>query len=60
MTENIWEKEMKDLYKELVRDYMDEGYERQDAQHMAKAEVQEMYGDEAEFAFGIADKRLED
>ena len=54
--ENIWDKEKKELYRELIKDYMDEGYDKQEAQHMAKAEVQEMFGSEEHEAYSIADK----
>ena len=57
--ENIWDKEKKELYKELIKDYMDEGYDKQEAQHMAKAEVHEIFGSEEHEVYDIADKAFE-
>lgn len=57
---NIWDEEMKQLYRELVLDYLDEGYDRQEAQNMAKAEVLEMFGEAETSAFSIVSAAYED
>jgi hypothetical protein len=56
MVDNLWDEEMKELYKDILKEYIEEGYDRQEAKHMAKAEVQEIYGEEADFAFSTAEK----
>lgn len=57
--ENIWDKEMKDLYKELVEEYLDEGYDKQEARNLAKDEVNEMFGVEGRDAYDMAEKVFE-
>lgn len=57
--ENIWDKEKKSLYKELVKDYVEEGYDKQEAAHMARAEVEEMFGSDERDAYSIADTLFE-
>jgi len=57
--ENIWDKEMKDLYKELVEEYLDEGYDKQESRKMAKAEVNEMFGNEERDVYNLAEKVFE-
>ena len=58
--DNIWDSEMKQLYRELLLDYLDEGYDRQEAQHMAKAEVMEMFGEAEASAFSLVSAAYED
>lgn len=59
MSINLWDEERKTLYRELVQDYIDEGYDKQEAQRMAKAEVVEMFGSEERDVYNLADKLFE-
>ena len=57
--ENIWDKEMKTLYRELLNDYIEDGYSKQEAAAAAREEVLDMFGAEVRDAYSMADKVFE-
>ena len=41
-TMNLWDKDRKNIFRELYRTYLDEGYNQKEAKRMAKEEAEEM------------------
>lgn len=60
MSQNLWEKDKKRLFRELYQQYMDEGYESREAKKLAKEEADEMYADSEGFAYGLANMEERD
>ena len=42
MSDNLWNKDRKKLFRELYHQYMEEGYESKEAKRLAKEEAEEM------------------
>ena len=59
MTNNLWDKDKKTIFRELYHQYLDEGYNQKDAKRMAKEEADEMYAEQVGFAFGVVEKEYE-
>ena len=57
---NLWEKDRETLFRELSRDYMDEGYSRREARRLAKVEVDEIMTDALDFVEDIVKKSYND
>jgi hypothetical protein len=57
---NLWEKDRETLFRELSRDYMDEGYSRREARRLAKVEVDEIMTDDLDFVEDIVKKSYND
>jgi len=60
MTNNLWDKDKKTIFRELYHQYLDEGYNQKDAKKLAKEEADEMYAEQIGFAFGVVEKEYED
>lgn len=54
MSDNLWNKDRKKLFRELYHQYLDEGYENKEAKKLAKEEAEEMIADSEEFAMSVA------
>jgi hypothetical protein len=59
MTNNLWDKDKKTIFRELYHQYLDEGYNQKDAKKLAKEEADEMYAEQIGFAFGVVEKEYE-
>ena len=54
MSDNLWNKDRKKLFRELYHQYMEEGYESKEAKRLAKEEAEDMLAEYEDFAMGIA------
>tara|TARA_A100000172_G_C3036742_1_gene108781 strand:+ start:1196 stop:1381 length:186 start_codon:yes stop_codon:yes gene_type:complete len=53
MTKNLWQKERKQIFKELTLQYKNEGYDSKTARRLAKEELQDMLADQNQFIQNI-------
>lgn len=53
MTKNLWQKERKQIFKELTLQYQNEGYDSKTARRLAKEELQDILADQNEFIENI-------
>ena len=53
MTKNLWQKERKQIFKELTNQYQNEGYDSKTARRLAKEELQNMLADQNQFIQNI-------
>jgi uncharacterized FlaG/YvyC family protein len=53
MAKNLWQKERKQIFKELTSQYQNEGYDSKTARRLAKEELQDMLADQNEFIQNI-------
>jgi len=53
MSKNIWQKERKQIFRELTSQYKNEGYDSKTAKKLAKEELQDMVADQNEFLQNI-------
>ena len=53
MTKNLWQKERKQIFKELTLQYQNEGYDSKTARRLAKEELQDMLADQNQFIQSI-------
>jgi hypothetical protein len=60
MTKNLWEKDKRQLFRELYHQYLDEGYNQKDAKKMAREEADEMYTENVTFAFNISEQEFDE
>ena len=60
MTKNLWEKDKRQLFRELYHQYLDEGYNQKEAKKMAREEADEMYAEILTFAFGISESEFDE
>tara|TARA_R100000781_G_C4026942_1_gene109231 strand:- start:405 stop:590 length:186 start_codon:yes stop_codon:yes gene_type:complete len=49
MTKNLWERERSNVFKYLVKQYLEEGYDIREAKSLAKIEVDEVMSDKEGF-----------
>jgi hypothetical protein len=49
MTKNLWERERSNVFKYLVKQYLEEGYDIREAKSLAKIEVDEVMSDKESF-----------
>jgi|TARA_R110000824_G_scaffold141106_1_gene307509 uncharacterized protein YdgA (DUF945 family) len=49
MTKNLWQKERNALFRDLVRQYSEEGYDKKEAKKLARQEVDEIMQDKEDF-----------
>ncbi len=49
MTKNLWERDRRRIFKEYLREYLNEGYDRNEAGIMAKREVDDVMSDQENF-----------
>ena len=60
MPKNLWDKEFNRVYKELVRDYLDEGYDKAEAKTLARKDTKEIMKDQLDFVEELFDNTLND
>ena len=60
MTENLWERERKDLYYSKIKEYQEEGYDLSESKSLAKKEVGEIMKDRESFVSQIWNSSYEE
>lgn len=60
MSKNLWEKERNTLFRSLVRQYSEEGYDSKEANKLAKEELNEIMSDREEFVEDLWNQTYED
>lgn len=53
MTKNLWQKERQYLFRNLVRQYSEEGYTQKESKRLAKQEIDEIMEDKEDFVRNI-------
>ena len=53
MTKNLWQRERQNIFRGLVTQYMDEGYDSREAKKLAKDEVNDIMEDKEDFVHNI-------
>jgi len=53
MTKNLWQRERQNIFRGLVTQYMDEGYDSREAKKLAKEEVNDIMEDKEDFVQNI-------
>jgi len=53
MAKNLWQKERKQIFKELTLQYQNEGYDSKTSRRLAKEELQDMLADQNQFIQNI-------
>ena len=49
MTKNLWQQERRQLFRELVKQYADEGYDQKESKRLAKMEINDIMEDKENF-----------
>jgi|TARA_R100001530_G_scaffold40129_1_gene30877 hypothetical protein len=49
MSKNLWQKDRQNLFRELVRQYSEEGYSQKESKKFAKREIDEIMADKEDF-----------
>jgi|TARA_R110000751_G_scaffold10740_2_gene38809 hypothetical protein len=60
MSKNLWDQERKVLFKNLLKEYETEGYTREEANTLARKEVNEVMLDKEDFVNKIWDQAYEE
>ena len=60
MTKNLWEKEERQVFRSLTRQYKQEGYNIKEAKKLAREETNEIMLDKKEFTENLYQQALED
>tara|TARA_R110002020_G_scaffold42414_1_gene124333 strand:+ start:327 stop:515 length:189 start_codon:yes stop_codon:yes gene_type:complete len=60
MTKNLWEKEERQVFRSLTRQYKQEGYNLKEAKKLAKIETKEIMSDKKAFAIELYEGALND
>ena len=60
MAKNLWDKEYNRVYKELIRDYLDDGYDLAEAKFNAMKDANEIRKDQLDFVEELYDNTLND
>ena len=60
MSKNVWQKERSSLFKNLLRQYKEEGYDNKEAKQLAKIEINEVMEDKEDFVSNIWRETFED
>jgi|TARA_R100000781_G_scaffold114882_1_gene87707 hypothetical protein len=60
MSKNFWQKERSSLFKNLLRQYKEEGYDNKEAKQLAKIEINEVMEDKEDFVSNIWRETFED
>lgn len=60
MSKNFWQKERSSLFKNLLRQYKEEGYDNKEAKQLAKIEINEVMEDKEDFVSNIWKETFED
>mgnify|MGYP003146930234 FL=1 len=53
MSKNLWQKERQHLFRDLVRQYSNEGYSQKESKRFAKQEIDEIMEDKEDFVRNI-------
>ena len=60
MSKNLWEKEERQVFRSLTRQYGQEGYDIKEAKKLAREETNEIMSDKIEFAENLYEQALDD
>ena len=60
MTKHLWQKDRESLFRELVQQYRDEGYDNKDAKRFAKQEINEIMEDKEDFVSDLWQETFEE
>jgi hypothetical protein len=60
MYKNLWEKEERQVFRSLTRQYRQEGYDMKEAKKLAREETNEIMSDKIEFAENLYEQVLND
>ena len=60
MSKNFWQKERSSLFKNLLREYKEEGYDNKEAKQLAKIEINEVMEDKEDFVANLWKETFED
>ena len=60
MYKNQWEKEERQVFRSLTRQYRQEGYDMKEAKKLAREETNEIMSDKIEFAENLYEQVLND
>ncbi len=60
MVRNLWDQERRTLFKNLIKEYESEGYNKEEAGRFARKEVNEMMLEKEEFVNNIWDQSYEE
>ena len=60
MSKNLWEKEERQVFRSLTRQYRQEGYDIKEAKKLAREETNEIMSDKIEFAENLYELVLND
>ena len=60
MSKNLWQKERQALFRDLVKQYQEEGYDSREAKKYAKQEINEIMEDKENFVQNIWKATYED
>ena len=60
MSKNFWQKERSSLWRGLVRQYKEEGYDIKEARKLANIEINEIMEDKEDFVSNLWDETFED
>ena len=59
MSKNIWQRERNNIFRSLVKQYVEEGYEEKEAKKLAKEETTEIMEDKEDFIENIWEESFE-
>jgi len=60
LTKNFWEKDKEVLFKNLVKQYKEEGYNIKESKHFAKIEINQIMEDKEDFINNLWKETFED
>ncbi len=60
MNKNLWEKDRKNLFRSIKREYQSEGYTPEEAKKLAKEEVDEIMEDKELFVSNLWKEKYQD
>ena len=60
MPKNLWQKERGAIFRDLVRQYSEEGYNNKEAKRLARQEVEEIMEDKDDFVNDIWSEQFDD
>jgi|TARA_R110002020_G_scaffold219261_2_gene427102 hypothetical protein len=60
MPKNLWQKDRSAIFRDLVRQYSEEGYNSKEAKRLARQEVEEIMEDKDDFVNDIWSNQFDD
>ena len=60
MTKNFWQRDRNTIFRDLVSQYQEEGYDKKEAKKLARQEVDEIMLDKEDFVSNIWKETFED